>query len=330
MVSWWFIFSFSIFLFLYILSSETTLDGEILVTLHWDVGVGFTLDISEDLQSLFTWNTKQVFIFLAFEYSTPENSLNQDSLWDRIIPAREDVKFSTKIKNKYRFIGQVEILICFSNGVYSKPRNFLTFSYSHKVVEGSESMKTLPWLARNKDGEVKEVENSVSEDDLTPRKVNCSSWEESADKFARNGVESNESGMRFDERKGYRERRNVSDDESDIESEETDNPKWYKVQERFDRYEKVVVWKEASESSIPKIIGECVYGVSPVLVALSSNRREFYVLYVQESIDLTANNKKKKDKKAFEKVLKLADKIGLTKKEISKPNLNMFADNRPH
>ncbi|KAM0033908.1 putative 50S ribosomal protein L30e [Helianthus debilis subsp. tardiflorus] len=184
-------------------------------------------------------------------------------------------------------------------------------------------------------------------DQLTPRKVNHSSWEESAEKFARNGVESNERGRRFDERSGHRERRNVSDDESDIESEETDNPKWYKVQERFDRFDKVVgverndrfnrqdnwgkiVWKEASESSVPKMIGEYVYGVGPVLAALSANRREFYVLYVQEVIDLNGNNKKKKDKKAFEKVLKLADKIGLIKKEISKHDLNIFADNRLH
>ncbi|MFS8034731.1 putative 50S ribosomal protein L30e [Helianthus anomalus] len=190
-------------------------------------------------------------------------------------------------------------------------------------------------------------QSKVSEDELTPRKINHSSWEELAEKFATNGVESNERGMRFDERSGYRERRNVSYDESDIESEEMVNPKWYKVQERFDRFDKVVgverndrfnrqdnwrkrVWKEASESSVPKIIGECVYGVSPVLVALSANRREFYVLYVQEGIDLTGNNKKKKDKKAFEKVLKLADKIGLTKKEIPKHDLNMFLDNQPH
>ncbi|KAJ0745505.1 putative 23S rRNA (guanosine(2251)-2'-O)-methyltransferase [Helianthus annuus] len=267
---------------------------------------------------------------------------------------------------------------CFSHGVYLKPRNFSTFSYSRKAVEGGESVKSLPWLARNKDGEVKEVEKAVtrrsswgesaerftksgrekvrrkdfkqskvSDDELAPRKVNRSSWEESAEKFSRNGVESNERGRRFDERSAYRERRNVSDDESDIESEESDNPKWYKVQERFDRFDKVAgverndrfnrqdnwgrkVWKEASESSVPKMIGECVYGVGPVLAALSANRREFYVLYVQEGIDLTGNNKKKKDKKAFEKVLKLADKIGLTTKEISKHDLNMFADNRPH
>ncbi|XP_076917980.1 uncharacterized protein LOC143578211 [Bidens hawaiensis] len=215
--------------------------------------------------------------------------------------------------------------------------------------------------------------SKVSEDELSSRKVNRSSWEESVGRFVKNGVEGKERGRRFDGRSdyrerskvsedelssrkvrpsswnggGYRERRDVSEDESDIESEETDNPKWYKVQDRFDRFDRIAgverndrfnrqdnwgkkVWKEASESSVPKMIGECVYGVGPVLAALSANRREFYVLYVQEGIDLSGNNKKKKDKKAFEKVLKFADKLGLTKKEVSKHDLNMIADNRPH
>ncbi|CAH1436801.1 unnamed protein product [Lactuca virosa] len=71
-----------------------------------DDEVGITLDISADLQSLFTWNTKQVFVFLAAEYSTPKNILNQVSLWDGIIPAQDGAKFSIKTKNKYRFIDQ--------------------------------------------------------------------------------------------------------------------------------------------------------------------------------------------------------------------------------
>ncbi|KAF3779652.1 Signal peptidase complex subunit 3A [Nymphaea thermarum] len=41
--------------------------------------VSLTLSISADLQSLFTWNTKQVFAFVAAEYGTPQNSLNQGS-----------------------------------------------------------------------------------------------------------------------------------------------------------------------------------------------------------------------------------------------------------
>ncbi|KAJ0791434.1 putative signal peptidase I [Helianthus annuus] len=42
-----------------------------------DDEVSMTMNISADLQSLFTWNTKQVFVFLAAEYETPQNSLNQ-------------------------------------------------------------------------------------------------------------------------------------------------------------------------------------------------------------------------------------------------------------
>ncbi|PWA95431.1 Ceramide glucosyltransferase [Artemisia annua] len=175
--------------------------------------------------------------------------------------------------------------------------------------------------------------------------------ERSNGKFVKSGFESREKGRSFNERSDFRESRRVSDDESDFETEEVENPKWYKIQERFDRFDKDVdvarnsnefrkfnrqdewgkkVWKEASESSVPRMVGECVYGVGPVLAALSANRREFYILYVQEGIDLSGNNKKKKDKKGFEKVLKLAEKIGLTVKEISKHDLNMVVDSRPH
>ncbi|ONM23411.1 Signal peptidase complex subunit 3B [Zea mays] len=39
--------------------------------------VSMTLNISADLSSLFTWNTKQVFVFVAAEYETRQNALNQ-------------------------------------------------------------------------------------------------------------------------------------------------------------------------------------------------------------------------------------------------------------
>ncbi|MED6209282.1 hypothetical protein PIB30_053194 [Stylosanthes scabra] len=68
--------------------------------------VSMTMNISADLQSLFTWNTKQVFVFLAAEYETPKNSLNQISLWDGIIPSKEHAKFWIHTSNKYRFIDQ--------------------------------------------------------------------------------------------------------------------------------------------------------------------------------------------------------------------------------
>ncbi|RDX61598.1 mrm1, partial [Mucuna pruriens] len=89
-------------------------------------------------------------------------------------------------------------------------------------------------------------------------------------------------------------------------------------------------WKEATESTVPKIVGEGIYGVGPVLAALSAGRREFYALYTQEGLDLSSNNRKKKDKKGFERVLKMAEKLGLSVKEASKHDLNMVVDNRPH
>eukprot|EP00252_Welwitschia_mirabilis_P008890 TRINITY_DN2113_c0_g1_i1.p1 TRINITY_DN2113_c0_g1~~TRINITY_DN2113_c0_g1_i1.p1 ORF type:complete len:168 (-),score=12.47 TRINITY_DN2113_c0_g1_i1:99-602(-) len=65
-----------------------------------------TFNISADLRSLFTWNTKQVFIFVAAEYETDKNMLNQASLWDAIIPSKEHGKFLIHTTNKYGFIDQ--------------------------------------------------------------------------------------------------------------------------------------------------------------------------------------------------------------------------------
>ncbi|KMZ67715.1 Signal peptidase complex subunit 3B [Zostera marina] len=73
--------------------------------------VSLTLNISADLQSMFTWNTKQVFVFLAAEYETPENALNQVSLWDGIIPSKEHASFWIQTTNKYRFIDQGSNLV---------------------------------------------------------------------------------------------------------------------------------------------------------------------------------------------------------------------------
>ncbi|KAL5572550.1 hypothetical protein UlMin_022147 [Ulmus minor] len=145
---------------------------------------------------------------------------------------------------------------------------------------------------------------------------------------------------RFDE--------NVEEEEEAVD-EAVDDPRWNKIKGRFrrldmrNRPEKPEfrrwnreedwgrkTWKEATESTIPKMVGEGVYGVGPVLAALSAGRREFYVLYIQEGLDLSSNNRKKKDKKGFEKVMRMAEKIGLTIKEVSKHDLNMVVDNRPH
>ena len=46
-------------------------------------------DMSADLRSLFTWNTKLVFLYVTAEYSTELNRLNQVVIWDYVI---ENVK----------------------------------------------------------------------------------------------------------------------------------------------------------------------------------------------------------------------------------------------
>ncbi|CAA7400103.1 unnamed protein product [Spirodela intermedia] len=188
-----------------------------------------------------------------------------------------------------------------------------------------------------------------------------SSWEASADSYFSRASETpaadawrNRDGkinVRDSRRRSpMEERRSERESPQEEESEPIDDPRWKDIRAKYDRiidresrYERPEVarwnrqeswgrnaWKQATESSVPKMVGESVYGVSPVLAALTAGRREFYTLYVRDGLDLSGNNKKKKDKKGIEKILKMADEIGLTIKEASKHDLNMVVDNRPH
>ncbi|CAN1125837.1 rRNA methyltransferase 1, mitochondrial [Linum perenne] len=134
---------------------------------------------------------------------------------------------------------------------------------------------------------------------------------------------------------------NVQDEPVEVSEAVVNNPRWDKIKPRNERPEFQRwnnqdnwgrrTWKEATESTLPKIVGQGVYGVGPVLAALSAGRRELYALYVQQGLDLTSSNtRKKRDKKGLEKVLKMAEKIGLSITDVSKHDLNMIADNRPH
>ncbi|KAL6006068.1 hypothetical protein ACLOJK_040113 [Asimina triloba] len=188
-----------------------------------------------------------------------------------------------------------------------------------------------------------------------------SSWEDSANNYLSMPSTERAVEKREDRRKpslGSRDRRTVDllsskeDEDEEVEVEEdvepVDDPRWDKIKSK---YEKIIetrprkpesrrwdkqeswgrkTWKEATESTVPKLVGEGIYGVGPVLAALTVEKREFYALYVQEGLDFSNNNRKKKDKKGFERVLKKAEKMGLTVKETSKHDLNMVVDNRPH
>ncbi|KAM3252723.1 hypothetical protein T459_05468 [Capsicum annuum] len=206
-----------------------------------------------------------------------------------------------------------------------RPKSHHSITARSFSTSGSE--KSLPWLAKDKAKQAKRPEKVVA---------NRSSWEESADKLFKGGV----SSVEFKDYSG----------EEKEEEDEMDDPRWDKIKSRFNRV-KVrpggsdrpevrrwnnqdswgkKTWKEATESTLPRMVGEGIYGVGPVLAALSSGRRELYGLYIQQGLDLSGNNRKKKDKKGFERVLTMADKAGLGKKEVSKHDLNMITDNRPH
>ncbi|GMP59644.1 hypothetical protein CsSME_00022853 [Camellia sinensis var. sinensis] len=215
---------------------------------------------------------------------------------------------------------------------------------TQKVVEDSgnrvRAEKTLPWLASHKAKESKRLEKA------TNPKASRSSWEESAEKFLT--VEKRGGSLVENWKNNFRDRGVVEEDEGEVEV--VDDPRWDRIKNRFNRFvdEKPrserpefrkwnkqeswgkKTWKEGTESTVPKMVGEGIYGVGPVLAALLAGRREFYALYVQEGLDLSGNNRKKKDKKGFERVLRVAEKIGLSIKEVSKHDLNMVADNRPH
>uniref|UniRef100_A0A3Q1F872 Signal peptidase complex subunit 3 n=1 Tax=Acanthochromis polyacanthus TaxID=80966 RepID=A0A3Q1F872_9TELE len=67
--------------------------------------LGFiTFDLSADLQPIFDWNVKQLFLYLSAEYSTKSNSLNQVVLWDKIVLRGENTKLNLRdMKSKYFF-----------------------------------------------------------------------------------------------------------------------------------------------------------------------------------------------------------------------------------
>lgn len=215
----------------------------------------------------------------------------------------------------------------------AKARNFSSSSSQESVRSG----KALPWLELDEAQEPKKVN----------RESPSPSWRESANTFRKEPSskpfrekETRNESSKWRERDGGAVEEEVAEEEREVE----DDPRWDRIKTRFNResekpelrrWNKQETWgkktmKEATGLSPPKLIGQAVYGVGPVLAALSSGRREFYGLYLQEGLDLSSNNKKKKDKKGFERVLRVAEKIGLSIKESPKHDLNMLVDNRPH
>uniref|UniRef100_A0A8B9P2W7 Signal peptidase complex subunit 3 n=1 Tax=Apteryx owenii TaxID=8824 RepID=A0A8B9P2W7_APTOW len=89
--------------------------------------LGFvTFDITADLQSIFDWNVKQLFLYLSAEYSTKNNALNQVVLWDKIILRGDNPRLFLKdMKSKYFF---------FDDGNGLKGNRNVTLTLSWNVV----------------------------------------------------------------------------------------------------------------------------------------------------------------------------------------------------
>ncbi|KAL5219904.1 hypothetical protein ABZP36_024617 [Zizania latifolia] len=222
----------------------------------------------------------------------------------------------------------------------------VSFSTAPDGTASVDGGRTLPWLtAASGDSGAPSTRASAGR---------SSSWETSAEKFFSRDDQSARGEVLTDQVSG---KEAMGEDEDNVS---IDNPKWGRIKEKFrrtvvrdrgfggersrgERFDKPETkqwskqenwgrktWKEAEESTVPKMVGQGVYGVGPVLAALMAGRREFYALYMQEGMDLVGSNKKKKDKKGVEKVLQLAERIGLKVIEASKHDLNMVVDNRPH
>lgn len=65
------------------------------------------LSLDADLRSAFSWNTKQLFVYVQAEYVTADNKVNQVVLWDRIVQRKKDAHLKIKsLRLKYPFIDQ--------------------------------------------------------------------------------------------------------------------------------------------------------------------------------------------------------------------------------
>ncbi|XP_028646985.1 signal peptidase complex subunit 3 [Erpetoichthys calabaricus] len=89
--------------------------------------LGFvTFDITADLNPIFDWNVKQLFLYLSAEYATKNNALNQVVLWDKIILRGENTNLSLKdMKSKYFF---------FDDGSGLRGNKNITLTLSWNVV----------------------------------------------------------------------------------------------------------------------------------------------------------------------------------------------------
>jgi len=83
-------------------------------------------NLKTDLQPLFNWNIKQLFLYLVAEYETENNKLNQVVLWDKIIKRGENAYLDLSSMNcKYYF---------FDDGAGLKGHENVTLTFSWNLI----------------------------------------------------------------------------------------------------------------------------------------------------------------------------------------------------
>lgn len=62
------------------------------------------LSLVADLRSEFTWNTKQLYVHVDVDFSTPQTSVNRMVMWNTIIQLKENAAFRVdKLRPMYPF-----------------------------------------------------------------------------------------------------------------------------------------------------------------------------------------------------------------------------------
>ncbi|XP_002165721.1 signal peptidase complex subunit 3 isoform X1 [Hydra vulgaris] len=83
-------------------------------------------NLKSDLEPLFNWNVKQLFLYLTAEYKTKSNELNQVVLWDKIIKRGENAYLDLQDMNsKYYF---------FDDGAGLKGHKNITLTLSWNLI----------------------------------------------------------------------------------------------------------------------------------------------------------------------------------------------------
>jgi signal peptidase complex subunit 3 len=61
-----------------------------------------SFDLAADLRPLWTWNTKQLFVYITVKYESSDYKINEATIWDAIIQTKQSANLNrTNIRCEY-------------------------------------------------------------------------------------------------------------------------------------------------------------------------------------------------------------------------------------